>query len=180
MFDIVILVFCTFFIINRLMQILGSYDSTDKQKTRDSFINNFMKQRYANTDTQQIVDVEVIPASELALSLDQRMVLKQIRKIDSTFDLDNFLLGVKKAYSIIVNAINSNDRKTLENLVESDIINSFMEENRKISIEAKNVRFENAMIYGDRAIIRTKIDLNYWTFTRYLTQDKIWRVSKFQ
>ncbi len=216
MLDIIILVVCTFFIVSRLIKVLGQVEPDEErrrqQRYNSSVIAELLKQKHGtqagsnDNINPNIIDAQVIAMSELKLSQEIRSILNKIRQIDSNFDLDRFINNTKKAYTMIVKAMHDSDKETLRYLLDDDTYNVVLEnlESQSVNdtvktsaLNVNDVELIQANIYGDRAMLTVKIEsqwddiitdnqqqvknkVDIWTFTRYLVQDKIWRLSKMQ
>jgi predicted lipid-binding transport protein (Tim44 family) len=87
------------------------------------------------------------PGSELARGLDQ------IAKEDTSFDPKNFVGGARSAYEMIVLAFSQGDRRTLKDLLSSEVFESFdgaitEREQRGERLERKFVGIDKAEIVG--------------------------------
>ena len=87
------------------------------------------------------------PGSELARGLDE------IAKQDSSFDPKHFVVGAKSAYEMIVMAFAQGDRRTLKELLSSEVFESFdgairEREQRGERVERKFVGIDKAEIVG--------------------------------
>lgn len=208
--DIIILLLCTFFIINRLIKILGQYDTDQARKEKNSIIMDLFKQRYNIEPSEKIINPEVLSAAELKLPDNIRSVFEEIRKQDNQFDFDRFINGIKKAYTMYIKAKSDCDQDTLRNLVDVEVLNSIKMQNdgfKKIDSvsEVNQVTVKDAVLFGDRAMITVEIqskEIHYIednnknlisgskdnptqkiiniTFCRYLTQEKIWKIIRVQ
>lgn len=211
--DIIILLVCTFLIVNRLFKILGQYDadqSSARQSRNNSVILNLLKQKY---DVEpKTINAHTISLAELQLAPEIISVLDSIRQQDSEFDFDRFMTGAKKAYSMYMQALNNRDLNTLKHLLESDLYQKIKLDIEQKSDVIKNVTINKiesidlikAAVYGDRAILTAQITYeassliqdsngnlisafqqplqkkNKIEFSRYITQEKVWYISKVQ
>ncbi len=181
--DIIILLICTFLIINKLIKMLGQFnpdsDKERKQKYSSSIIANMFKQKYGNKNDSikeiNIINAQTISAEELKLPEEIKSVLNQIRSQDIDFDFDKFMNGVRKAYIMTIKAISESDFKTLEFLMEGDIYKKIQQdiENSKLNglINKNSVKDINqinligAALYGDRAVLTVEVNSQHIAFT---------------
>lgn len=85
--------------------------------------------------------------------------LRRIVELDSNFDPDRFLEGARGAYEYIVSAFAAGDRKTLKNLLSSDVYEGFNtaisdREKRKETVDFSFVGINKAKIVSASAINR--------------------------
>jgi hypothetical protein len=115
--DIVILLLCAFFIINRLMKILGQYDpEADRGRKEKNFFNftppNIMKEAKRS---------QVFSDTELALSEKLIKSLTEIKEQDPDFILDSFLSGSKKAFALLHKALLKEEKAEIDFLLDNDL-----------------------------------------------------------
>lgn len=205
--DIIILLLCTFLIINRLMKMLGQYDPEQDTRRREktTVIMDLMKQKYDPRLKEKIIHPEIMSPTEIALPDDIRNIISQIKGQDKDFDIDQFIIRAQKAYILSINAISDNDIKTLQNLVDQDLIAKLsIHSSVKTRIDTvKQSTLSNAALFGDRAMITMAFKYDFIsfaednngniisgskdkiqsreslvTFSKYLMQDNIWKIIK--
>ena len=205
--DIIILLLCTFLIVNRLMKILGQYDpEQDRQKNEKStVIIDLMKEKYSNTITEKVIHPEVISPTEIALPDHIRSIISQIKAQDRDFDIDQFIKPAQKAYMMSIDAISNNDVEALNNLLDKDLIAKLaIQTSMKTKIDSVvKATLSDAALFGDRAMLTVDFKYNVIsfsedsngniisgskdkvqtreslvTFSQYLIQDKSWRITK--
>lgn len=126
--DIIILGFIAGFILYRLYITIGRRDD-------DGESHSFTKKE----DFSKIIDIssivrtvedEVSPLSSIENDLSKGFeeVVSEIRKIDSSFSLEKFLDGAKKAFEMVLVAFAENDRQTLESLLDDNVYKQFISE----------------------------------------------------
>lgn len=205
--DIIILLLCTFLIINRLMKMLGQYDPEQdrRRRERSTVIMDLMKQKYDPQPNEKIIHPEVISASEMGLSSNIRSVINQIKTQDQEFDIDHFINRAQKAYVLYINAISENDIETLKHLVDQDLLAKLsIQSSMKTRVNTvKQATLSNAALFGDRAMLT--VDFIYdvisfsedsngnvisgskdklehreaqVTFCQYLMQERGWKIIK--
>ncbi len=206
--DIIILLICTFLIINRLMKMLGQYDPEQERRRNEktTVIMDLMKKKYDPKTNERVIHPEVISAAELALPEDVRKTITNIKRQDIEFDLEQFINCGQKAYIMYVNALGSKDLETIKNLVEKEFFDKIAIENSRVKTQVKEVKsstLTGAALYGDRAMLtitfsysitsfsedengnvisgskdKKQTKTSHITFSRYLTQEKAWRITK--
>lgn len=131
MFDLIILCLVTAFILDKLFGILGRTDDGEVEKHRHKItilVDNVLKKKHDEEDSTneiKVVDPEIISASEAMLSYNLKVIFKKIRAIESSFDIDKFLNGVRKAFSIIIGSLVKQDKDTLKELLSTDVYEYF-------------------------------------------------------
>ena len=110
-FDLIIFAAIAVFIIYRLRSVLGK---------RTGF------QKNTNQQGQEFIKKETKPQQNKVPQLTESEKKLEIvyKKVDS-FDHKAFLEGAKKAFEIIITAFNKGDKKTLKDLVSSDVYKAF-------------------------------------------------------
>ena len=190
------------------MKMLGQYDPEQERRRqeRTTVIMDLMKKKYDPRTNEKIIHPEVISAAELELSEDIRKTITNIKKEDLDFDIETFVNRAEKAYVMYVNALGSKDTTTIKNLVDQELFDKIVMENSKYQTqvtEVKNSTLTAAALYGDRAMLTITFNYNvisfsqdengnvisgskdkpqsqtsHITFSRYLTQEKAWRITK--
>ena len=205
--DIIILLLCTFLIVNRLMKILGQYDPEQDKKRyeKNTVIIDLMKQKYNNTVNEKIIHPEVISPTEIALPDHIRTIINDIKIQDKDFDIDQFIRRAEKAYAISVNAMSDNDIETLNNLLDKDLIAKLaIQSSMKTKVNSiTEATLSDAALFGDRAILTVHFKYNVISFSednngniisgskdkiqnreslvsfcQYLAQEKVWKITK--
>ncbi len=162
--DIIILLLCTFFIVNRLIKILGQYDEEDKiKKDKKSFVIEMFRQKYQMNNNEKIINPQAISTAELSLPDNIQSVFRDIRKQDNEFDFDRFINGTKKAYTMYIKAKIDNDQETLKNLFDPDLATSLQAHHdtfkRYLSVsEISQIIVVDAALFGDRAMVKVMIN----------------------
>lgn len=203
--DIVILLLCTFLIINRLMKMLGQYDQDEDRRRNNTVIMDLMRKKYNLKVNEKVINPQVISATELALPEETRKVINDIKNQDMDFDIDSFINKAQKAYVMYLNAVASSDSDTIKNLVDKDLYEKIsIKNNKKITIDnVDQATLIGAALFGDRAILTIGFSYKAFIFTedengnimsgskekpqsrksqvtfcRYLSQEKSWKITK--
>ena len=125
-FDIIIFAVIAVFLIYRLRNVLGKRNGYEKKSPSDAAFKELKKE----------------PLKQTPQLKDSEKKLETIYGLISDFDHKSFLEGAKKAFEIIITAFNRGDKKTLKNLVSSNVYNAFEQ-----AIESKNNN-PNAQFYS--------------------------------
>ena len=125
-FDIIIFAVIAVFLIYRLRNVLGKRTGYEKKSPPDIAFKELKKE----------------PLKQIPQLKDSEKKLETIYSLISDFDHKSFLEGAKKAFEIIITAFNKGDKKTLKNLVSSNVYNAFEQ-----AIESKNNN-PNAQFYS--------------------------------
>jgi predicted lipid-binding transport protein (Tim44 family) len=206
--DIIILLLCTFLIINRLMKMLGQYDpEEDKRRNeRNTIIMDLMRKKYDLNANEKVINPQVISATELTLPEDLRKIIYDIKSQDINFDIDDFINKAKKAYVMYLNAIATSDNDTIKNLTDEDFFNKISIRSNAVKTKIdtiKDATLINGSLFGDRAMLTMSFTYSGFifteddngnvisgskeksqsrrsqvTFSRYLSQEKSWKITK--
>lgn len=121
--DIIIFAAIAAYIFLKLRNVLGSQDEEQKNSImeRASRDNPYVK------DVTPTRKVEVEHYSLSDLSVQDQETLAKIKEADPEFTLSTFTDGAKKAFEIIIDALNRNDYENIEDLVSSEVQATFTE-----------------------------------------------------
>ena len=123
MLDLIFLAIIALAIASKLFKLLG--------KTDDEFIiRRDQKLREAKNSKSQSsnkfkADIDIVSAAEAALPQNIRDVFDKIRKIDPDFHVDQFYVGAKSAFNMIIKAFADNDKETLKKLLSTNVYKNF-------------------------------------------------------
>lgn len=164
---------------------LGTFDVNEyktRQERNNSVIINLLKKKYNVSDEAREIDAKVMSADEAKLPEHISNVLKEIKNQDTQFDFDKFMSSVRKAYIMYMKAIQDNDLETLKNLLDSDLLTQKNSLTNILIEKIDSIEMTHAVVYGDRAEITVKIvgdtQFQFITFSRYISQEKIWKIIK--
>jgi predicted lipid-binding transport protein (Tim44 family) len=110
--------------------------------------------------------------------------LVEIFRADPAFDPGNFLQGAKAAYEIIVTAFAEGNRKTLKNLLNSEVYDGFVgaigdRERRGEQIDQSFVGIKSADLV--EAELKGGVATDIWTFARDVaSRDPNWKLVATQ
>ena len=163
MADIIILAAFTIFLVLRLRSTLGkktgfnnfeSYKPTAKQM-RDANVIAPITKKPENKDAKSKKPKPDKLAEQCSETLQKKIT--QIKEIDSSFTVDNFIKGARTAFDMVFDAFNKGDKETLKMLLSDKIYKSMQKD---IKAPAKNAEeiLQNNLIGIEKAEI-TKIAL---------------------
>lgn len=127
--EIVFLALITAFILFRLFKVLGTIDEDEQNQNFQEFddlLNEIKKEEQAAEN-----EIHVADAFEAALPTEVRDQFDKFREIDPNFKAYALFEKSKKAFEIIVVALNSHDLKTLKPLLSDKVYKVFSEEIKK-------------------------------------------------
>jgi len=146
--DILILAMIAIFILNRLRGVLGK-----KTGHETDMVNNLKaKRKEVFSETQPDKEVKVKNRkkdSVIVYNTNPKIndQLNIIKKMESSFNLEEFLSGAKNAFEYIINTYVKNDEKELEKFLSKNILNIYKNEialrkkrNHKIQIEIIEIK----------------------------------------
>lgn len=175
MLDLIFFAIVAIFIIVRLLKILGRVDEDDIKLQQFKHMQQQYKEKQQDY-SRESADIEIISVTEAALSASTRDVFDQIRKVEFNFNADLFIIGVKKAFTMIIEAFAKEDKETIKYLLVSDVYESFVKEidNRLASgqklqttvVGVKEVEILNATIVDDFVTINVKISSEQINITK--------------
>lgn len=160
--EIVLLAILSMLILCKLFLSLGKEDGV-------KHLNNLKKNHESIDDAKNIGSVELSAGLDKESDIEPNIlkILQEIHSQDASFNLDAFLEGAKKAFKMIVLAVNNHDSTVLENLLEKDVYNDFMNEiqrreKKKIHYEVtlvgiKDIKILDATINKSKATIKLRI-----------------------
>ena len=186
LFDILIFAGITIFLFFRLKNVLGKRNGHEKQNNTN-ISHTIEEQADSNQNT--------IPDLQTNFSK-----LETAYKNIKDFNHKNFLEGAKMAFETIINAFNNGDKKTLKNLVTTEVFKSFegaidsskidsdwqfyslnIESVESVIIDSKNIKISINFISeqfknNDENTIIKKQDL--WTFEKAIkSKEPKWLLS---
>ena len=130
--DILILAMIAVFIIYRLKSVLGKKtgnesDIVEKFSGRKSAFKESSPDRVIQkgktTAKSQVKPLHSDPKIDSAL--------KKIKNLDSSFESDDFLIGAKKAFELILNKYSMNELDSIKSFISSNLYKSFLEQTNK-------------------------------------------------
>lgn len=194
--EIIFLIAITVFILFRLFKVLGTVDEDEANEE----LSDYKIANEVDFDDEDD-EISIQDAFEANMMQSLREIFDQYREIDSNFRAKDFFDKAKMAFTIVVEAFNSNDAKTLKPLLSSKILKAFTDEIKKRKSNkqkegVKVVRHYNSEIIDAKLkgkvaqikiLFRTEqkfeneVDLvqmeDTWVFERDLSKkDPIWKL----
>lgn len=123
--EIIFLALVTAFVLFRLFKVLGTMEEDEKNPSVDEF-EEIMKEMHEDHEATNAI--EIADAFEAQLAPQLRETFDEFRKIDNNFMAQPLFEKAKKAFEIIVIALNSHDLKTLKPLLSEKVYKAFSEE----------------------------------------------------
>ena len=137
--DIILFAMIAAFLILRLRSVLGRRDGNESNYN-DPFKSDpadaSADQREAGEDNDNVVqlqdqegiDAEAAPDAPTAEIADDPLSagMSQILRVDPAFDVEEFLVGGRVAFEMVLSAYVSGDRETLKNLLSPGVLDNFL------------------------------------------------------
>lgn len=137
--DIIFFAMIAIFLVLRLRGALGRRDGNDGQNFRDMFKqeppenesaqeNNVVNLAERNTNAGLADDVEVEAADDVDAALDDSPLAvgyAQIRRYDPNFNEEDFMVGARVAFEMILKGYASGDTDTLRALLSNEVYSNF-------------------------------------------------------
>ena len=150
-FDIILFAIVAGILAIRLYRVLGRKSDVVFRQKRDVEDNNSVA-----TKTQTVNEQ---PSSINGEGLDF------LKKLDSTFSEKSFILGAKKAFKLIIEAFNYDDKKTLRLYLDDNVFRAFEKAiierekdghyiERSIAIEFDEVKIDSARVEKGQVYVR--------------------------
>jgi predicted lipid-binding transport protein (Tim44 family) len=130
--DIILFAMIAAFLILRLRNVLGRRDGHEGD-FRDSFKpdattdnDNDNVVQLTERNEQEAYDEEAAAIAVMANG-DEALAagIAEVRAVDSTFNTEDFLVGARVAFEMVLGAYATGDRQTLENLLSPEVLGNF-------------------------------------------------------
>ena len=195
MVEILILAVIAFFIISKLLSVLGTTDEDDPAKNKAGSFFGEPKGLKDVTGTAAPVaphspGSKVIPLrADVVFSNDTKTneIIRQIVEKMPDFNHEKFLKGAKGACKIILDALSKNDEKALEELVDKRFLEEIRKKSDHYSKSSNDITaaYEDAYSFGNslyiKVLITSKGLKEFWVFTRNLAQSgPDWHLSNIE
>ena len=181
--EILILAVVAFFIISKLLAILGTTDEDDPAHKAKSMFGEPTGLKDVTSITETVAQrgkskvIVLRPDAVYSTDAKTNEIIKQILEKMPDFNHEKFLKGAKGAFKMVLEAINKSDIKTLESLVDKRFLEELTKKSGsydKIDSADMSVKFEDAYSFGNsiyiKVIITGKKFKEFWVFTRNLNQ----------
>jgi len=195
MVEILILAVVAFFIISKLLSVLGTTDEDDPAKNKTgSFFGEpkglkDVTGTVASTEPRSAGNKVVHLRSDMVFSHDTKTneIISQIVEKMPDFNHEKFLKGAKSACKMILNALSKNDEKALEELVDKRFLEELSKKSDHYSKQLNDITaaYEDAYSFGNsiyiKVLITSKNLKEFWVFTRNLAQSgPDWHLSNIE
>jgi len=152
-FDILILAMIAVFILNRLRNVLGKKTGNEEDISQ----NLNVKTKLRETKPDRELNLKMNKDSNKSIynlheDRDINKALNAIKKIESSFELENFVDKAKKAFEYILNAYSANNLKNLKILLDEKIYQGYQKDIEKRIKKKEN--FEITIINIKEPIIK--------------------------
>ncbi len=175
--------------IYKLIALLGRVDINDEEQARERRqASRFGCKGYyqggegCTAPMQQIQDVEILSGLESKLSNKIRETLRIIKENDKNFTIDAFLIGVRKAFPMIIGAFASGDTKALSYLLSNALYQMFVKDiNARLELgnklERKVLKVDSVEV-DDVTITGTVVQIyvNIQSMQSYILRDSLGHV----
>lgn len=161
-----------FFLVNKLISILGKTNENDGPNN-----NSFFGEVPEIKDvTEKPVSLKLVKKEDFAETVDYGSLLQNLEIVSSRipgFNIEQFILGAKSAFAMLLSALVSNDGDTITGLVDKRFVEQF--KNRAAGYEGLNASAINAKVlelymFGNNAFIKILFSKDAfkeeWTFTK--------------
>ena len=131
-FDILILAMIAVFILNRLRNVLGKKTGNEEDINQNLNVKTKLKEtkpdRELNLKMNKDLNKSIYNLHE---DRDINKALNAIKKIEPSFELENFVDKAKKAFEYILNAYSANNLKNLKILLDEKIYQGYQKDIEK-------------------------------------------------
>ena len=156
--DLIFFVVIAAFLIIRLRSVLGRRTGNEK-RPKDVFMyqdTTFDDVKSKNVDDKKTSNLKTFKNETSKKSLSGNKAVEKIRLYDSTFSLNKFLSGAKKAYEIIIKSYASGEINKIKKLLESQVFLAF---SKKVNLRKKNKQTLDHTFVSIKSADIKKIDL---------------------
>lgn len=164
-----------FFLVNKLISILGKTNENDGPNNR-SFFGEVSSLKDV---TEKPVSIKLVKKEDFVETVDQdslSSVLQNLAIISSRisgFNIEKFVVGAKSAFAMLISAASSNDLETINGLVDKRFVEQFVgqaEKYKTFDAEGVEAKILELYMFGNSAFIKilfNKSDFKEeWTFTK--------------
>ena len=152
-FDILILAMIAVFILNRLRNVLGKKTGNEEDIGQNLNVKTKLKETKPDRELNLKMNKDLNKSLyNLHEDRDINKALNAIKKIESSFELENFVDKAKKAFEYILNAYSANNLKNLKILLDDKIYQGYQKDIEKRIKKKEN--FEITIINIKEPIIK--------------------------
>lgn len=192
MIELLVFAAIAFFLINKLLSILGNTSESDQQE------KSFFGEPFSMKDvTQKLVLLDKIDPGytnkDIIDPKNKKHVLERLPIINSklnNFDLAKFVKGSISAFSMLTKADAKNDKELLDNLVDKRFIEEFSnnaEKYSKYQLTNPDAKVTDLYLFGNNVFIKILFKdgsgtlQEIWTFTKNSNNAKLsWFLSNIE
>lgn len=161
--ELLIFALIAFFLINKLLSVLGTTDTDEPERRR----GYFGEPGGMKDVTEHVKEIEVIDGKQQS-GIEALVVTKNIGAILQNyqqlyvkmpdFDMQRFILSAKSAFKMIIDAVNSGDQESIVHLVDKRYVKQAIEKLAEYG-ECKNCEVMDAKIselymFGNNAFVK--------------------------
>ena len=152
-FDILILAMIAVFILNRLRNVLGKKTGNEEDINQNLNVKTKLKETKPDRELNLKMNKDLNKSLyNLHEDRDINKALNAIKKIEPSFELENFVDKAKKAFEYILNAYSANNLKNLKILLDEKIYQGYQKDIEKRIKKKEN--FEITIINIKEPIIK--------------------------
>lgn len=185
--ELMFLAAIAFFLVNKLISILGKTNDGDSQNNR-SF---FGEMTGLKDVTEKPVDLKLVKKEDFAETVEQgslQSVLQNLEIVSSRisgFNIEKFVAGAKAAFVMLIEAATNNDMDTINSLVDKRFTQQFQESASRykdVSLDNVDAKILELYMFGNNAFIKILFIKGSfkeeWTFTKNANDRSLnWFVS---
>lgn len=144
--DLIVIIAIAAFVIYKYRQVLGhktGHDVENQPQRRNVKQERVVSLREFQKDIEeggiiidQAVEIKDDAAEQLEAS-DLKETIDQVKALEESFRLDDFLGGAKAAFEMVMDAFEKDDRTTLKQLLSDDLYREFDQELKEFSKQKK-------------------------------------------
>lgn len=193
MIELLVLAAIAFLVISKLLSILGTTDEEDKTRKTRSFFGEpgglkdvtGTAPESSNHNAGKVIE---FPKKEYAGDDVTNAIISKIAEKIPDFDPEKFLRNSKKAVIMIIDALNKNDKASLEELVDKRFISaieSFSQDYKEINQDKIIASFKDSYSFGNSVYVKLLLKApkfeESWVFTRNVNQTgPAWHLSNIE
>ncbi len=144
--DILFFAVVAAFLVLKLRRTLGKKDGTEERlRERMQKMQQEMSQQFhqAEAEIRTQVDKNVVEAEAVELPVKDEKVAKKLEEIsqkDSRLDVSEFVKGAQRAFEMVVDAFNQQDKDVLRHLLAPDVFQQFEAEIDRLEKQGNQVQ----------------------------------------
>ncbi|MES2215396.1 MAG: hypothetical protein V4485_05235 [Pseudomonadota bacterium] len=179
-----------FFLINKLMSILGTTTKEEQARFKDSIFGEPSALKDVTSKSEEIKLVQENLDEGVVVSENKVSILENLHTVRSrmpSFELTRFVGNARTACRMLIGALQASDKKTLEQFVDKRFIKSFETMSGKYEAFTENTSLDAKVselyMFGHNVFVKilfttTPNFSEEWTFTKNIqNQDPDWFLS---